>query len=243
MKGSFAGEVSMMITIGGVGSRTVERLRQLAGEDGAKALLLDFPHASYHDDDGLLKRLRTPSESSGLKELLDRLSGSIVFFYYSGHGAFAGDEPAVEIGEEITRGTVSRVFSEPDQLYKMTALGFERFVAEIYRGLGYQVTETPRSHDGGVDLYLVYNLHGMPQRFVVQCKYRELPKRKIGVGVARELLGTVVDKAVTAGVLVTNYLFSAATQRLFPSHSARLFGLDRDGLLSLMAMYLLATPI
>ena len=115
--------------------------------------------------------------------------------------------------EEITRETVSRVYSEPERLYKMTAIGFERFVAEIFRGLDYQVRTTQRSHDGGVDLYLDYNLHLITPIFVVQCKYRESPKRRIGVGVARELLGTIFDKAVTAGILVTNYKFSAATTK------------------------------
>lgn len=232
-------KASIVVALGDLGEVYSHLRNKIAQYDLAGELLeFDLPLPIHDAQDPSLKCLQTPlGQLSSLRDL------RFAVFHFSGHGSVEHNELVVDIGEEITRETVSRIFSEPERLYKMTALGFERFVAEIYRGLGYRVRTTRRSHDGGVDLYLDYKLHGRDLSFVVQCKYRESPRRALGISTAREFLGTVVDKAVTAGILVTNYIFSGATRKLLASHSSRLFGVDRNGLLHLMTLYLLATAI
>ncbi len=230
---------ALLIGIDAYGKEALGGLARRAGNDATfGTLVFDLPAlpATGWSEEGdsvgpLYHYLKQRSNS-------DKLEFHILHF--SGHGSFVPPD-FVNICGDITRDTVARVFSEPERLFRMTALGFEQFVAEIYRGLGFEVRSTKQSHDGGVDLYLERNLNGMVHRYVVQCKYREAPKRKVGVSAARELLGTLVDKAATAGILVTNYLFSSATERFIESHSTRLFGANRESLLHLMAEYLVAT--
>lgn len=75
---------------------------------------------------------------------------------------------------------------------------FETFVGEHFRRQGFSVRETgSASGDGGVDLVL----HRDGERHVVQCKHWKA--RKVGVGVVRELVGTVHLTGAERGYLVT----------------------------------------
>ena len=79
---------------------------------------------------------------------------------------------------------------------------FERELAAVYNGLGYQIRRTPSSGDGGVDLILRMG----DETTVVQCKAR---RDKIGVSTARELSASIVDFKAHRGVIAC---FEGVTQ-------------------------------
>jgi len=68
----------------------------------------------------------------------------------------------------------------------LSGVAFENELARLFRGLGYQVSETPRTGDGGIDLIL----HKDNRVTVVQCKAHD---KKIPIGVARELIASMQD--------------------------------------------------
>jgi type III restriction enzyme len=79
---------------------------------------------------------------------------------------------------------------------------FERELAAVYNGLGYQIRRTPSSGDGGVDLILRKG----DETTVVQCKAR---RDKIGISTARELSASIVDFKAHRGVIAC---FEGVTQ-------------------------------
>lgn len=84
---------------------------------------------------------------------------------------------------------------------------FESLLAEAYRRQGYDVEHTGRDGpDGGVDLRLTRR----GEHVLVQCKHWQ--SKKVGVGVARELMGVVSSEGATGGILVTSGEYTADTQ-------------------------------
>jgi restriction system protein len=80
---------------------------------------------------------------------------------------------------------------------------FETQVAEAYRRKGYTAVETGGGGpDGGVDI----ELRKGSEFFLVQCK--QWRSTTVGVGVVRELLGSMVAVGATGGMVVTSGTFS-----------------------------------
>lgn len=80
---------------------------------------------------------------------------------------------------------------------------FEELLAEAYRRLGYTVREnTSAAPDGGVDI----TLERGGSRYLVQCKqWRSV---KVGVNVAREMLGLVTAERAAGAIIVTSGMFT-----------------------------------
>ena len=78
----------------------------------------------------------------------------------------------------------------------LSGLDFERELASLYRGMGYEVERTPSSGDGGVDLIL-----RRPGRTtIVQCKATESPA---GPSIVRDLYGTMVAFGANDAILAS----------------------------------------
>jgi hypothetical protein len=69
---------------------------------------------------------------------------------------------------------------------RLSGVAFENELACLFRRLGYKITQTPRTSDGGVDLILRKD----DRITVVQCKAHD---KKISIGVARELVASIQD--------------------------------------------------
>ena len=80
---------------------------------------------------------------------------------------------------------------------------FERLLGEYYRRRGFRVEENRQGGaDGGVDL----RLRDKDGLHVVQCK--QWRARQVGVPIARELLGVMVDQGAHRGSIVTSGTFT-----------------------------------
>jgi restriction system protein len=107
----------------------------------------------------------------------------------------------------------SYIRKDPSILYKLPPRKFEELVASIFRNQNYSVELTPESRDGGYDVLAVQkdSITG-DKRYIVECK-RYSAENKVGVGIVRSLLGVVVDKRATMGILATTSFFtSGATE-------------------------------
>jgi len=95
----------------------------------------------------------------------------------------------------------------PESFYQLTDNDFEVVMAEIYAKLGYDVTRTKATRDGGKDL--IIRIPEILGDFIyyVECK-KYNPKRPIGVGIIRNLIGTVNTDRVNGGILATTSFFT-----------------------------------
>lgn len=83
-------------------------------------------------------------------------------------------------------------------LNRMDPRAFEELVAETFRTLGYQAQRTGQTGDRGIDVE-VFTKKG--ERWIVQCKRYRNP---VGVGIVRELYGTLIGEKASRAVLVTS---------------------------------------
>ena len=89
----------------------------------------------------------------------------------------------------------------------MTPREFEEAICALFGKMGYRLTVTGKSHDGGIDLDGVnMGLGGV--RIVVQCKRY---KGAVPISMVRDLVGVVYgDNSIERGFLVTTGKFSHA---------------------------------
>lgn len=128
---------------------------------------------------------------------------------------FQSDLEKVTDNEELPIITLSPVndrvlkyLSEhPESFYQLTDNDFEIVMAEIYSKLGYDVTRTKATRDGGKDLIIKIPEILGDFIYYVECK-KYAAKRPIGVGIIRNLVGTVNTDRVNGGILATTSFFT-----------------------------------
>jgi hypothetical protein len=102
----------------------------------------------------------------------------------------------------------------PARLRELDPFLFEEVIAELLAGFGWEVNVTPPSRDGGYDILgVTTDPSGLQTSWVVECK-RYGPGRKVGVEVARQILGVKTHIGVPNAVLVTTAAFSRDVQDL-----------------------------
>ncbi len=91
----------------------------------------------------------------------------------------------------------------PKDFHSMSPREFEESIQEMFRHMGYNLSLTPQSSDGGIDLD---GYHVSGKRIVVQCKRY---KDTVPINYVRELLGVVSsDNNIEMGYLITTGKFS-----------------------------------
>jgi HJR/Mrr/RecB family endonuclease len=119
-------------------------------------------------------------------------------------------EIIVKSFSDVAKEIASNVARDKNELYRLEPRRFEELIAYIFEENGYEVTLTQATKDGGVDIYaLKSNSFG---RFltVIDCKkYAE--NRPIGIGMVRQMYGTLnIEKASHAMLITTSNFTSGA---------------------------------
>lgn len=120
---------------------------------------------------------------------------------------------------------------DPTSMHSLSPREFEEFVAELLDSLGFEnVKLTPQGGDGGKDVVAERRVNGIPIVVFVECK-KFSKDRKVGVGIARSLIGSLDSgpEKATMGVIATTSTFTKDARDLIVGHS-RLDGRDIDGL-------------
>ncbi|MCE5319179.1 MAG: restriction endonuclease, partial [Parachlamydia sp.] len=92
-------------------------------------------------------------------------------------------------------------------LYSLDPRKFEELVAEMLSQRGYEITLTPPSKDGGLDMYAARKDDLGSFLYLVECK-RYTPPTKVGVSIVRSLYGVVQQKQANGGIVVTSSFFT-----------------------------------
>lgn len=153
-------------------------------------------------------------ESSDLtpRELLRRLNA----FNYSGligvdgrplTGGGTTEKQIILDIRSASDDLLKKIHGNSKLLYELSPREFEEFVAEVLSRLGYQITLTPASKDGGKDIYAAKKDHLGSFLYIVECK-KYSPDNRVGVGLIRQLNGVVQAERATAGILATTSFFT-----------------------------------
>ncbi|TDU69418.1 restriction system protein [Prosthecobacter fusiformis] len=145
------------------------------------------------------------------RELLRRLHAFTASGIYdpSGLPLLAGASQTQIISDITTVSDefLTKLHDSPNLWYDLSPRDFEVVVAEILYRLGYDITLTPASKDGGKDIYAAKKSDLGSFLYVVECK-RYAPDNTIGVGLIRQLNGVVEAERATAGILATTSFFT-----------------------------------
>lgn len=107
----------------------------------------------------------------------------------------------------VSDDLLAKAHANPTLLHEISPRRFEEFVADLLDRLGYEVTLTPASKDGGKDIYAARKDHLGSFLYIVECK-KYSPDHRVGVGLVRELNGVVQAERATAGILATTSFFT-----------------------------------
>lgn len=109
----------------------------------------------------------------------------------------------------------------PKDIFNLTARQYEELVAELIHDMGYDVTLTQPTHDGGKDILASIKTECGDFLCLVEAKhYRE--DRTIGVSLVRTLYGTLCDYRATSAMLVTTSSYSKNARALQQRHRYQL---------------------
>ena len=124
-------------------------------------------------------------------------------------------------------------------IYSISPYKFENLVADIFKNLGYSVEMTKKSHDGGVDIYILAG--GEKKIGIIECK-RYKPERKVDITLVSKLLGTQLALDMKKAYLVTTSYYTAPAIKRSKSeaivrHGFELSLLDASDILNYLKLY------
>lgn len=139
---------------------------------------------------------------------------------------------SAELNDQFLRHFVDH----PGDLAKISPREFETLIADLFRGLGYEVELTAQTRDGGYDVVAVRRAE-TTTRSLIECK-RYAVDRKVGVGVVRNLLGVVHSTRSTKGIVATTATFSRDAKQYINENQWQLEGHNLEGVIDWINRYL-----
>ena len=110
---------------------------------------------------------------------------------------------------------IKAIAKDPQALNLLEWRDLERALAELFDSLGFSVTLTPPSKDGGKDLILQCELSGAKKSYIVEIKHWRSNK-KVGNSYVTSFLDVVAKEKRDCGILLST---SGYTSSVFESHT------------------------
>jgi restriction endonuclease Mrr len=136
-----------------------------------------------------------------LESNLEAASNQIIY------GVRDVDADSAILVQEVSDELLGYLATHPNSLYTIEPRLFEKLIAEIFRGFGYDVELTPATHDGGKDIILRTRTAVGDMLAYVECKRNRLD-RPVGIGVVQRLYGIQQAERATRSIVVTTSSFS-----------------------------------
>jgi restriction system protein len=110
---------------------------------------------------------------------------------------------------------------QPKDIFNITPRQYEELVAELMHDMGYEVTLTSATRDGGKDILASMKTECGDFLMLVEAKHYRA-SNKIGVSLVRNLYGTLCDYQANSAMLVTTSSFSKDARMLQQKHRYQL---------------------
>lgn len=147
-----------------------------------------------------------------------------------------GEQPIVEVVSRFDRALISRIGDSPSELFRLAPRQFEEFVAELWRGFGYEVELTAQTRDGGKDI-IALQQREVKSRYIIECK-RYAADNKVGIDVVQRVLGVRYSERASMGIIATTSSFTAPAQAVLDDHPWELDGRNFEAIQGWIRQYL-----
>jgi YesN/AraC family two-component response regulator len=169
-------------------------------------------------------RLRRVLDSAST--LLDKRAGDTSPLWEGFDGDLIYYPEIVQVAIDFGR-VLSDARRNPLELLQLNPRQFEELVAEIWRRFGYITELTTHTRDGGRDVIALKNSEANV-RFLIECKRYDV-RRKVSIGIVRQLYGVKTHERATMGILATTSTFTATANKFFSEHRWELEARDYNG--------------
>jgi restriction endonuclease Mrr len=121
------------------------------------------------------------------------------------------DEENINLKKEIdfiikstSKKFIDMIAKNPRYLDSLEWRDLERLLAEAFEGVGFSVTLTPSSKDGGKDLILKYEVSGKLKTYIVEVKHWRAGS-KVGNKSVESFLSVILNEKHEGGVFISTY--------------------------------------
>ncbi len=108
------------------------------------------------------------------------------------------------------------ISQNPILLHQLSSYEFERIIAKIFEKRGFSVKITPKTRDGGKDIFIAKN-DLCSFLFYVECK-KYAPNRPVGIEVIQRLYGVISAEKATGGIIATTSYFAKPAKNYIQEH-------------------------
>lgn len=127
------------------------------------------------------------------------------------------DSPTKVIVTEINDQLLYELAKNPELLYNLSSYDFERVIARIFEKQGYSVEITPKTHDGGKDIFIAKQ--GLASfLFYVECK-KYAPNKPVGIDIIQRLYGVICAEKANGGFIATTSYFTKPAEDYIKEHN------------------------
>lgn len=141
----------------------------------------------------------------------------------------------------VTNQLIEQLQHRPEAMYDLSPRRFEELLADLLAYQGMKVHLTQETRDGGRDIIAEYETPAGRILCLVDAKrYRR--DRTIGVGLVRQLHGTLCDHKATTAMMITTSTYSPDAQAYQQRHKWQLSLRDYNHVIELLANYKRRSP-
>jgi restriction system protein len=109
---------------------------------------------------------------------------------------------------DLSKQCAHLIANDPTGLDDLEWRDIERMLAEVFEGLGFEVTLTPGSKDGGKDLILECIVRGKRKSYVVEVKHWR-SRQRVGKGYINDFVKVVAKEQHEGGLYLATYGYSS----------------------------------
>lgn len=145
----------------------------------------------------------------------------------------ASDEPSNAVLIDFSRVTeelICHLAKRPSDIHQINWSTFEELVKKILEELGYSVTHTKLTKDGGVDLWALYRTDLGEILYAIDVK-KYAPDKVIGPEPVRAIYGVTELNNANTGMIITTAQFGPAALDLSKQYRYRISLKDFDGVM------------
>ncbi len=139
------------------------------------------------------------------------------------------NRPSIAVPEfqRVNLALVRLLRQRPGAVHRLTWAGFEELVARLLQELGYEVSRTKLTRDGGVDIWALRRDDLGETLYAIDAK-KYAADSVIGPEPVRAIYGVADLANATAGMIVTTATFGSAARELAAQHRYRIGLKDYD---------------
>lgn len=116
------------------------------------------------------------------------------------------DSPTKIIVTEINDQLLYELAKKPELLHNLSSYDFERVIARIFEKQGFSIEITPKTRDGGKDIFIAKQ--GFASfLFYVECK-KYAPNKPVGIDIIQRLYGVISAEKANGGFIATTSHFT-----------------------------------